>query len=96
MERIFDELGLTSTEAITLFLKQVELQRGLPFNIKLQDYNATTLHAIQEKHLMVLIWQHMKRRMNFLIAWISNMAHIAIWGKSMKPQYTKQFKETWN
>jgi DNA-damage-inducible protein J len=47
-ERIFDELGLTSTEAITLFLKQVELHRGLPFNIRLPGYNANTLRAIQE------------------------------------------------
>jgi DNA-damage-inducible protein J len=47
-ERIFEELGLTSTEAITLFLKQVELHRGLPFSIRLPGYNADTMRAIQE------------------------------------------------
>jgi DNA-damage-inducible protein J len=47
-EKIFDELGLTSTEAITLFLKQVELHRGLTFNIRLPGYNADTQHAIKE------------------------------------------------
>jgi DNA-damage-inducible protein J len=47
-EHIFNELGLTSTEAITLFLKQVELHRGLPFSITLPGYNAATMRAIQE------------------------------------------------
>lgn len=34
-ERIFDELGLTTAQAITLFLKQVELQQGLPFAVRI-------------------------------------------------------------
>ena len=29
-EQVFRELGLTTTQAITLFYRQVELQRGLP------------------------------------------------------------------
>lgn len=32
-ERIFSEIGVTSTEAIRLFLKQVELHGGLPFPV---------------------------------------------------------------
>jgi DNA-damage-inducible protein J len=32
-EDIFHQLGLTTTQAITLFYKQVELQKGLPFDI---------------------------------------------------------------
>jgi len=32
---IFKELGLTATQAITLFYKQVELQHGLPFSVKI-------------------------------------------------------------
>ncbi|CAN5550981.1 hypothetical protein BH23BAC4_BH23BAC4_10630 [soil metagenome] len=32
-ERIFYLLGLSSSQAITLFYKQVELSRGLPFPI---------------------------------------------------------------
>lgn len=47
-EKIFNDLGLTSTEAITLFLKQVELHRGLPFSVRLPGYNAPTMHAIQD------------------------------------------------
>jgi addiction module RelB/DinJ family antitoxin len=30
-ERIFSEVGMSTTEAIRLFSKQVELHRGLPF-----------------------------------------------------------------
>jgi DNA-damage-inducible protein J len=32
-ERIFRELGLSVTQAITLFYRQVEMQNGLPFNV---------------------------------------------------------------
>ncbi len=33
-ESIFAQLGLTSAEAINLFYRQVELQGGLPFELK--------------------------------------------------------------
>ncbi len=32
-EHIFHRLGLNATQAITMFYKQVELQKGLPFNV---------------------------------------------------------------
>ena len=32
-EKVFSKLGLTSTQAITLFYKQVEMRNGLPFEI---------------------------------------------------------------
>ncbi len=32
-ESIFSKIGLSTTEAIRLFLKQVELRRGLPFPV---------------------------------------------------------------
>ena len=32
-EAIFQELGLSVTQAITLFYKQVEARNGLPFNV---------------------------------------------------------------
>jgi DNA-damage-inducible protein J len=32
-ERVLNELGLTATQAITLFYKQVEMRKELPFNI---------------------------------------------------------------
>jgi len=32
-EELFRELGLSVTQAITLFYKQVQLRRGLPFDV---------------------------------------------------------------
>ena len=34
-EKMLGELGLNMTQAITLFLQQVRLQKGLPFEVKL-------------------------------------------------------------
>jgi DNA-damage-inducible protein J len=36
-EHIFKELGLTTTQAITLFYKQVELNKGLPFEVAIPN-----------------------------------------------------------
>ena len=48
VERIFNELGLTSSQAITLFYKQVELLQGLPFSVRLPIPNEETSKAIYE------------------------------------------------
>ena len=45
-EKIFEELGLTTAQAITLFLKQVELQQGLPFAVKIP--NQLTAEALEQ------------------------------------------------
>jgi len=45
-EQVFRKLGLTSTQAITLFYKQVELRNGLPFDIVIP--NETTLRTFAE------------------------------------------------
>ena len=37
VEFIFGELGLTSTEAINIFYKQVRLRNGIPFEIKIPN-----------------------------------------------------------
>lgn len=36
-ESIFKKLGMTTTQAITLFYKQVELKNGLPFDIAIPN-----------------------------------------------------------
>jgi len=33
VEGLFEKLGLSTTEAINLFYKQVKLRKGLPFNV---------------------------------------------------------------
>ncbi len=45
-ERIFAGIGISTTEAIRLFLKQVELHRGLPFPVSIP--NAETVAAMIE------------------------------------------------
>ena len=45
-EQVFRKLGLTSTQAITLFYKQVELRNGLPFDVVIP--NETTLRTFYE------------------------------------------------
>jgi len=45
-EKYFDILGLSTTQAITLFFKQVELHRGLPFEINIP--NTETITAMEE------------------------------------------------
>lgn len=46
VEAILDELGLTVTQAIILFFKQVQHQNGLPFSVRLPD--ARTRRAIAD------------------------------------------------
>ncbi len=46
---IFEQLGLTTTEAIRLFFKQVQLRQGLPFDLKIP--NETTKKAITEAQI---------------------------------------------
>jgi len=45
-ETIFNELGLSITEAITLFYRQVKLVKGLPFEVRIP--NQTTLQTFQD------------------------------------------------
>lgn len=46
VESIFQELGLTTSQAIILFLKKVKMERGIPFDLKIP--NETTLNAMEE------------------------------------------------
>lgn len=45
-ENVFRELGLTTTQAITLFYKQVELRNGLPFEVAIP--NETTRRTFED------------------------------------------------
>jgi DNA-damage-inducible protein J len=46
VDSIFKTLGLSLTEAITLFFKMVKLNRGLPFEVKIP--NEETLKAMED------------------------------------------------
>lgn len=46
VEDILRKLGLTTTEAITLFYQQVRLNQGLPFQVRIP--NRTTIRAFED------------------------------------------------
>lgn len=48
VEKTLDQLGLTTTEAINIFLKQILLTGGLPFEIRIPRYNTETEIAMKE------------------------------------------------
>jgi addiction module RelB/DinJ family antitoxin len=47
-ERVLTTLGVSTTEAITMFLRQVVLKQGLPFPVRIP--NAETVAAIKAAH----------------------------------------------
>ncbi|MCM1496333.1 MAG: type II toxin-antitoxin system RelB/DinJ family antitoxin [Bacteroides sp.] len=47
-EKIFEELGLNMTTAVNIFLRQSIRERGIPFELKLDVPNETTVTAIEE------------------------------------------------
>jgi DNA-damage-inducible protein J len=46
VEHILSQLGLTTTQAITLFYQQVKWYRGLPFEIRIP--NQTTVETFED------------------------------------------------
>lgn len=45
---LLEGLGLSMSQAISLFLRQVVLQRGLPFEVKYPDRSCELLEAVEE------------------------------------------------
>ncbi|MBI5141828.1 MAG: type II toxin-antitoxin system RelB/DinJ family antitoxin [Nitrospirae bacterium] len=45
-EKVLNRLGISTTEAISMFLSQVRLRKGLPFEVAIP--NKTTLRAMQD------------------------------------------------
>lgn len=51
-EKIFNELGLNMTSAVNIFLRTAVRERGIPFELKLDVPNETTIAAIEEGRKM--------------------------------------------
>ena len=47
-QRLFSDLGMDLSTAITLFLKQAVLNQGIPFEIKKETPNEITVNALNE------------------------------------------------
>lgn len=52
-EEIFNELGLTMTTAINLFLRTAIREHGIPFDLKLEVPNEATAAAIEEGRKLI-------------------------------------------
>jgi DNA-damage-inducible protein J len=48
VEEILEELGLSHSEIIRVFYKQIKMHRGIPFELKINTPNKETLKAIQD------------------------------------------------
>jgi len=46
VEAILSQLGITTTQAITMFFEQVKMNKGIPFELKIP--NADTLEAMED------------------------------------------------
>ncbi len=46
VEAILSQLGMTTTQAITVFFEQVKMNKGIPFELKIP--NAETIEAMEE------------------------------------------------
>ena len=48
-ERILDELGIPMSNAVGMFLRQIVLQRGIPFEMKLPDRTPLTYGTLSKE-----------------------------------------------
>ncbi len=46
VEQILSKLGISTTQAITMFFEQIKINRGIPFSLQLP--NDETIEAMQE------------------------------------------------
>ena len=46
VEKILSQLGITTTQAITMFFEQIKLNKGIPFQLKIP--NDETIQAMQD------------------------------------------------
>ena len=53
VEKILDTLGMTSTEAINIYLRQIILNSGIPFEIKIPQFSNEMLEAIKEGYAKI-------------------------------------------
>jgi len=47
-EKIFEELGISTSTAFNIFLKAVIRENGLPFDMRVEKPNEETIKAIEE------------------------------------------------
>ena len=54
-EQVFKQLGLSVTQAITMFYKQVEMRGGLPFNVVIPTWDTARTFAAPDTDQDLLV-----------------------------------------
>lgn len=49
---VLDVLGLSLKDAIKIYLKQIVMHKGIPFEVSLKRYNDETIEAMEEARLI--------------------------------------------
>ena len=65
-ENIFRELGVSTSEAIAMFLRQVVLHKGFPFPLKIP--NEETIEALAEDHIVLKGYTNSRKMMEDILA----------------------------
>ena len=48
VETVLGELGMTTSQAVHLYFKQIALQRGLPFSVKIPDNRESFIDQLMD------------------------------------------------
>jgi len=65
MDNLFKNLGINTTSAIMMFLKQCEREKGIPFNITMEVPNKRLMKALEESEDIINGKVETKRYDNF-------------------------------
>ena len=71
IENLFSQFGITVSDAVNIFFHQSLMQGGLPFQMRIPEYNAETLAAIDDvnnNHNMSPVFESMEDLMRSLHA----------------------------
>ncbi len=61
VENVLRELGLTTSQAVLLYFKQIALQKGLPFSVKVPDKQNTFIDQLLADPLKIETFQPLTR-----------------------------------
>ena len=53
-ERVLDQLGIPMSNAVGMFLRQIVLQRGIPFEVKLPAYEESVAYGSLTKERLII------------------------------------------
>lgn len=48
-EAVLEQLGIPMSNAISIFLRQIVLQRGIPFDMKLPQYSVSDMNTLSKQ-----------------------------------------------